>query len=299
MKNNNKLNKLIDALSRRQLLNWMPDELYLRLRFRIKVGYKLKLHKPVTFNEKLQWLKIFNRDEKYTQMVDKLNVKKYVSDTIGNEYVIPNIAGPWKSVNDIVFDDLPEKFVLKCTHDSGGTVICTEKKMLDIEKAKRKLSKSLRHNYYWQGREWPYKGVIPLIIAEQYIAGEDNIPPVDYKLMCFNGKVKCSFTVTNRFSKNGICVNFYDEKWQPMPFIRHYPKNPEEIACPNNYNKMVELAEKLSSGIPFVRVDFFEVNGKVYFGEMTFFPGGGMEEFCPEEWDSKLGDWIELPKITR
>lgn len=294
-----KIDRFIDAMSRRQLLNWMPDSLYLKIRFQLKTGYRLKLENPITFNEKIQWLKLYNHCPEYIQMVDKFNAKDYAADVIGMEYVIPNVGGPWEEFDQIDFNSLPDKFILKCTHDSGGTVLCTNKNEFDVVTAKKKIQKSLKHNYYWQGREWPYKGVKPQIIAEQYIGDENNTPPTDYKLMCFNGKVKCSFTVTNRFSEGSIYVNFYDENWEPMPFKRHYPRNPNEIPRPQNYRKMVELAEKLSKGIPFVRVDFFEVENRIFFGEMTFFPGGGMEEFEPFEWDKKLGEWIRLPEKRR
>ena len=289
------LNRLVNALARRQLLNWMPDWLYLKIRFRLKTGYSLNLKDPKTFNEKLQWLKLHDHSQEYVQMVDKYAVKSYVANAIGKEYVIPNVGGPWNGFEEIDFSQLPREFVLKCTHDSGGVIVCRDKSKIDSVTASKEFGQRLKHSYYWQGREWPYKNVKPQIIAEKLI-GSGDLAPTDYKLMCFNGKVRCSFTVTNRFKSEGIYVNFYDEKWQPMPFERHYPRNPVETERPQNYELMVELAEKLSYGIPFVRVDFFEVDDKIYFGELTFFPGNGMEEFEPFEWDRILGDWLVLPE---
>lgn len=293
--NREKIYIYFDMLSRHQLLNWMPDWMYLKIRFWIKTGYKLRLKEPVTFNEKMQWLKINYHNPEYTQMVDKYNAKKYLASVIGDEYIIPDVGGPWEKFDEIDFSKLPDRFVLKCTHDSGGTAICKDKSKFELDYVKQKFEKTLKHNYYWQGREWPYKGVKPQIIAEQLL-GSEEYAPTDYKLMCFNGKVKCSFTVTNRFSDGDIFVNFYDTEWNPMPFERHYHRNPQEIEKPKTYDLMVKLAEKLAKGIPFVRVDFFEVNGKIYIGELTFFPGGGMEEFEPFEWDEKLGSWLILPE---
>lgn len=272
----------------------MPDELYLKKVFLYKLGYPLDLQNPQTFNEKLQWLKLYDRNPEYTTMVDKYEVKKYVADKIGEQYVIPTL-GVWNSFDEIDFDALPNQFVLKCTHDSGGFVICRDKSNLDIESAKDKINKSLSVNYYYRGREWPYKNVKPRIIAEQYMEDASSDELKDYKLMCFNGKVKCSFVCSERFSEDGLKVTFYDRDWNVMPFERHYPRSQCPIAKPSSYDDMVRLAEQLSKDIPFVRVDFYEVSGKIYFGELTFYPGSGFEEFEPFEWDKTLGSWIRLP----
>ena len=272
----------------------MEDEEFLKKMYKIRMGKDLDLDNPQTFNEKLQWLKLYDRNPLYTKMVDKYEVKKYVADIIGDEYVIPTLGG-WDSFDDIDFEELPDKFVLKCTHDSGGLVICKDKKNLNKKEAREKLNKSLARNFYLLGREWPYKNVKPRIIAEKYMEDSETAELRDYKFLCFNGEVKCSFVCSDRFSEKGLHVTFFDKEWNVMPFDRHYPRVKEGLPKPTNYEKMIELAENLSKNIPFVRVDFYEVDGQIYFGELTFYPGNGMEEFDPEEWDYKLGEWITLP----
>lgn len=286
-------------LARLGLLNHMKDEKYLKKRFNYVFGYKLDLNNPQTFNEKLQWLKLYDRKPDYIKMVDKYEVKDYISQMIGQEYIVPTI-GVWERFDDIKFDELPNQFVLKCTHDSGGLVICKDKNNFDLIGARKKIEKSLKYNYFFMGREWPYKDVKPRIIAEKYMENDGNDEAqgelTDYKFMCFNGEVKCSFTCHNRYQEGGLKVTFYDRDWNVMPFERHYPRSIEGLPKPSNYEKMIKLAEKLSKGIPFVRIDFYESGGKIYFGEITFYPGSGFEEFTPTTWDYKLGSWIDLEK---
>ena len=276
----------------RTLLRLIPDRIYIQMQYFYHFHRFANFKNPQTFNEKLQWLKLHDHNPLYTTLVDKYAVKKWVADKIGEQYVIPTIA-VWEKAEDIDFDKLPNQFVLKVNHDSGGLVICKDKSKLDRQAAVAKLSRALKNNGYWSGREWPYKNVKPCIIAEKYMEDE-NHQLNDYKFMVFNGKVKCSFTCTERFSKDGLKVTFYDANWDIMPFERHYPRSKTPITKPLNYDEMVELAEKLSKDIPFVRVDFYSIKGKIYFGEMTFYPGSGLEEFTPQEWDKKLGDWLEL-----
>lgn len=274
---------------------YLPDALYLRIQYMVKMGQKLDLRYPLTFSEKLQWLKLYDRKPEYTTMVDKYAVKKYVADRIGEEYIIPTL-GVWDSFDEIDFDSLPDKFVLKCTHDSGGLVICRDKKTLDMDAARKKIEKSLRTDYYKLGREWPYKDVPRRIIAEKFMEdGTQGDALNDYKLMCFDGKVYCSFVCSGRNSEEGLRVTFYDREWKRLPFRRHYPSADKDFDMPLQYHRMIELAERLSKDIPFVRTDFYEIDGKLYFGELTLFPGNGMEEFSPEEWDERLGELIELP----
>lgn len=414
------------------ILKKIPDPIYIKLLYRRRTGKTLNLKNPVTFNEKLQWLKLYNRKPEYSMMVDKYEVKKYVAKKIGEQYIIPTL-GVWNHFDEIDFDMLPEQFVLKCTHDSGGLVIVKDKKKLDRDAARKKIEDSLSNDYYLRGREWPYKNVKPRIIAEKYMTDESevelkdykvfnfngeakfiqvdygrftnhkrnlysidweyinaaiqypsdqsvqinkpekldemlmlarklsaSIPYVrtdfysindkiyfgeitffaeagfgkftpeqfgveigswiklpsggvlikksnwilylrnkpdeltDYKFMCFNGKVKCSFVCSERFSETGLKITFFDREWNALPFERHYPKSLKRIPKPLNYEKMIYLAERLSKDIPFVRVDFYEISGNIYFGELTFFPGNGLEIFNPEEWDKILGSWIEL-----
>ncbi len=275
------------------LCNNVSDEEYLRQIYRFRMGKDLNLDNPKTFNEKLQWLKLHDRKPEYTTMVDKYEVKKYVADIIGEEYIIPTL-GVWDNVGDIEFDKLPNQFVLKCTHDSGSIVICKDKSKLDFEEAKKKLKKGLDRNLFWYGREWPYKDVKPRIIAEPYMEDGKAHELIDYKFMCFNGVVKCSFTCSERFTESGLKVTFFDKDWNVMPFERHYPASKNPPKKPINYDKMIQFSEKLSKGILFVRVDFYEINGQLFFGELTFYPGSGFEEFTPEEWDYKLGDFLKL-----
>lgn len=432
---------LFGSLGHRGFFNWMSDEQYLKILYKTRMGKPLNLDNPQTFNEKLQWLKLYDHNPEYTTMVDKYAAKKWVADRIGGEYIIPTL-GVWEHFDDIDFDKLPDQFVLKCNHDSGGLVICRNKSKLDINSARKKINKCLKHNYYWGNREWPYKNVSPKIIAEKYMTDEsgvelkdykifnfdgepklievdynrfvehkrnlyttdwqyieaaiqyptdpnhqidrpkqfekmlelarklsEGIPHVrtdfyciddkiyfgeltfyhesgfgkytpeslgkemskwlklpgggyilisdfavfvlreetsaeneelkDYKFMCFNGQVKCVFTVTERFSGDGLKVTFFDLDWNPLPFERHYPKSEKPIPKPYNFEKMIELAEKLSENIPFVRVDFYESGAKIYFGELTFYPGSGFEEVTPEEWDHKLGNWLDLSTLKQ
>lgn len=277
------------------ILNWMSDKSFLNLTYWVHYGRKLNLENPQTFNEKLQWLKVYNRKPEYTMMVDKYEVKQFVANIIGDEYIIPTI-GVWDRVEDIPFDSFPNQYVIKCTHDSGSVCICKDKESFNVEKARKELAKGLKKNLFYWGREWPYKDVKPRIIAEKYL--EDSYTEQndlrDYKMMCFNGEVKCTFVCSDRFNGEGLKVTFFDKNWNKLPFGRYYPVADYAIAKPATYDKMVELAEKLASKIPFVRVDFYEINNRPYFGEMTFFPGNGVEEFYPDEWDYKLGSWIEL-----
>ena len=285
--------RAVARLSGMKISHIIPDKKFLSMQFRALFNRKIDWESPTSFNEKLQWLKVYDRNPEYCQLVDKFEVKKYVAALIGNEYIIPTL-GVWDSFDDIDFDQLPDKFVLKCTHDSGSVVICQNKSSFDVDKAREKLEKKLKRNMFWWGREWPYKNVKPRILAEQFME-DDSGELRDYKFMCFNGKVRCAFTCTDRFSGKGLHVTFFDKDWNVMPFERSFPSAKEGVPKPLNYEKMLVLAEKLSADIPFVRVDFYEVGGQIYFGELTFFPGNGMEAFQPEEWDYRLGEWINLP----
>lgn len=287
---------MIMYLGNKGRLKWLSDEVYLKAIFNAKLNKNLDLGNPKSFNEKLQWLKLYDRNPKYSKLVDKYEVREFISNSIGEEYLIPMI-GVWDSVDEINFELLPKQFVLKCTHDSGSVVVCTDKEELDVEKVKKKLNIALKRNYYYPSREWTYKNVKPRIIAEQYMVNDSGEELKDYKFMCFNGEVKCSFVCLNRYSGNGLNVNFYDMNWNLMPFERHYPCSKIKVEKPTKFEKMVELATILSQEIPFVRVDFYEINGSIYFGELTFYPGAGYEEFTPEEYDYILGSWIKLPKV--
>lgn len=274
------------------LYNYLDDESFLKKIFLKKIGMPLNLNNPQTFNEKLQWLKLHDRKDVYTSMVDKYEAKTHAAKIIGNEYIIKTL-GLYNNFDEINFDLLPDKFVIKCTHDSGGLVIVKDKTTFDKRKAKRIIDKSLKRNYYYVGREWPYKNVLPRIIIEEYIEDEVNNDLIDYKIMCFNGQPKVIFTCTDRYS-DALKVTFFDLDWNKLPFERHYKSSNKVIAKPKNLKKMLDLSRKLSKGIPFVRIDWYEVKNKLYFGEYTFYPGSGFEEFRPEKYDLILGKNLDI-----
>ncbi len=274
--------------------HFVNPEKYLQRMFQKRMGYELNLQNPQTYNEKLQWMKLYDHNPLYTKLVDKYEVKEFVSETIGSQYIIPTIA-VWDRVCDIDFDMLPNQFVLKCTHDSGGIVICKDKTSFDTSNAKKILRKSLRRNFYYMGFEWPYKDVKPRIIAETYMEDSTVKELRDYKFFCFDGNVKALFIATER-QKEGVDVkfDFFDENFNHLPFKQGHEnasKVPEKPIC---FDEMKILASVLSKNIPHVRVDFYEVDGKIYFGEMTFFHHGGWTPFEPKEWDIIFGNWLNI-----
>lgn len=292
----NKLYLLLRILGSRGYLNFIPDDLYIKLIYKYKMNKSLNLDNPSLFNEKLQWLKLNDRKYLYTKLVDKYGVREYISEKIGKQYLIP-LIGVYDRFEDINFDRLPNKFVLKTTHDSGGVVICRDKSNFNINKARKKLNKSLRRNYYYTWREWPYKYVKPRIICEEYMKDKSHEDLKDYKFMCFNGSVKCILVCSDRNSFEGVKMDFYDEKWNRIKCKRpNHPNSIEDIEKPKNLDEMLDLSIKLSSNIPFIRVDFYEVNGKIYFGELTFYPASGFDKFDPDIYDKILGDWLKLPE---
>ena len=271
-----------------------PDKLYLSILFWCRMGKKIDWASPQTYSEKLQWLKLYNRDPKYTVMVDKAAVKDYVASIIGKEYIIPTLA-IWDKTSEIEWDSLPEKFVLKCTHDSGGVVICKDKNNFDRQNAIQKIDKALKSNYYYLHREWPYINVPRRIIAEQYM--EDGFGELrDYKWFCFDGEVKALFIATDRSKgDHATRFDFFDENFNHLPFTNGHPNADVQPEKPKMFEEMKALAAKLSKGIPHVRIDFYEVGTKIYFGEMTFFHWSGFMPYDPEEWDYKFGSWLKLP----
>ena len=277
--------------------NRMSDERFLKKAFKVIMKKKLNLDNPQTFNEKLQWLKLYDRKPIYTTMVDKYEVKKYVASIIGEEYVIPTL-GIWERFDDIDFDALPNRFVLKCTHDSGGLAICTDKSKFDKLSAKKKLERSLQRNFYWVGREWPYKNVKPRIIAEEYMEDTGIAELRDYKFFCFGGVAKCYKVDFDRFIAHKANYFTVDGKQMKLGEKICPPDFDKTISIPANIGKMKEFAEKLSEAQPFLRTDFYDVDGKVYFGELTFYPANGFGRFIDEENDKLLGSWIKLPECA-
>ena len=278
-----------------KILNYLPDSLFLKIKwYGRRMPYRLNLRNPETFNAKLQWMKLYDHNPLYTLLVDKFKVKEYVADRIGSKYVIP-IIGRWNSVDEIDWENLPSQFVIKCSHDCGGHVICRDKTKLNIKEAKEKLRVALKRNYYYDGREWPYKNVVPTIFAEKYM--EDEFGELrDYKFFCFNGDVKAMFIATDRSKAIEPFFDFFDNDFNHLPFTQGHPNAPQTPAKPKCFDEMKKLAAKLSLGLPQVRVDFYEVNGQIYFGEFTFFHFDGTVKFNPLEWDYKFGSWINLPQ---
>lgn len=278
----------------RYSLRFLPDKMYIKLYYFAKFKHFCNLKNPQTFNEKIQWLKLNDRKPIYSKLVDKYEVRKYIEKKIGKEYLVP-LYGIWEKFDDIDFDKLPQKFVLKCTHDSGGVVICKNKKEFDKKIAKKTIENCLNHNFYYIAREWPYKNVKPRIIAEKYLENEDKTEGLkDYKFMCFNGRMKCCFVCFNRDENNDPLINIYDSEWNKMPFQRKNEGSNRILKKPNKFEKMIELAEILSKEMPFARIDFYDVDDRIYFGEITLYPAGGFKRFDPDEYDKILGDWLEL-----
>ena len=273
----------------------LKDKVFLSYRYESIFKKKLNLVNPQTYNEKIQWLKLNDRKDIYTTMVDKYEAKRYVANIIGEEYVIPTI-GVYNSFDEIDFDKLPKQFVIKCTHDSGGVIVVKDKNKLNIDDVKSLISKSLKTNFYYRGREWPYKNVKPRIIIEPYLEDKKVHELRDYKFFAFSGKVKLMFIASNRQGKGDTYFDFFDRNFKHLDIINGHPMNPKGVEKPKNYKKMIELAEKLSNKVPQVRIDFYEINGKIYFGEITFYHWSGFTPFEPEEWDLKLGKLIELPR---
>lgn len=277
----------------------MPDKVYLKHMFLARMGKRLDLEHPRTYNEKLQWMKLYDRKPEYSMMVDKYDVKTYVSAIIGQDHIIP-MLGVWDSFDEIDFDKLPKRFVLKCTHDSGGHVICKDKDHLDLAAARKTLSSRLKRNYYKLYREWPYKDVKPRIIAEAYMEdAEGKGDLTDYKLHFFNGECKAILEYSNRFGTNGAYKDYYTPDWQHMDFLKG-PSSyaPERSRRPVEMDEMIELGRLIAKNYLAVRVDFYIINHRIYFGEITFFPAGGFCAFDPEEWDEVFGGWIHLPTDT-
>jgi hypothetical protein len=274
----------------------LPNGLYLKLFFWSVNGYKLNLSAPVTFCEKIQWLKLNDHKPIYHRMVDKVNVKSYITEKIGEQYVIPTLA-VWETLDDIDITQLPNKFVLKTTTGGGshGVQICRDKSQFDLENAKKLLKQSSRINIFSKYKEWAYKDVKLRYFAEQYIEDCNNEDLVDYKVYCFNGMPKYIQVIRNRNTKETI--DFFDTNWNHQSFIGLNPKAERsrvEIKKPRELEQMLDLAKRLSYKIPFLRVDLYNVNGKVYFGETTFYPASGFGKFNPNEWDTKLGAYIDL-----
>lgn len=275
---------------------FLSDTAFLKMVYPHYIGEKLDLDNPTTFNAKIQWLKLNYYDSRFPKLVDKASVKQYVASVIGEEYIIPTI-GVWDSFDDIDFDSLPDGFVIKTTNGGGGdgVVVVKDKSTFDKASARKKINTNLKLDISKYYKEWPYKDVPRRIIVEELIPVPDGVELLDYKLLSFNGTVRCSYVGSNRFREGGVHYTYYDREWKRLPFEMLHHEGPSEFPKPKYYDEMIRLAEKLSVDIPFVRVDFYEANDKIYFGEMTFFTGSGFLAFSPKEWDAIVGSWLTLP----
>lgn len=273
----------------------IPDKWYLALRYRMKLGQWPNLKNPQLYTEKLQWLKLYDRKPEYTTMVDKYEAKKYIADIVGDQYIIPTY-GVWEKFDDIDFESLPNRFVLKCTHNSGGVIVCMDKQSFDIDKARKVIEDCLRENYYWHSREWQYKNVKPRIIAEEYLYDTDypDDSIMDYKFLCFDGEPKLIYYAEE--NTDDPYADIYDMNFQKQNIQFPEPNSPVIAKEPERFEEMKEIARKLSKHSAHLRVDFYNVNGKLYVGELTFYHCAGIFHIQPEKWNRILGDWITLPK---
>ena len=287
----------IRLIALRLLAYILPAKLFLSIRFHGNLGYWIDWNNPRTYNEKLQWLKLYNRRPEYTLLVDKVKVKEVVADKIGEEYIIPNL-GVWKTADEIDFDSLPNKFVIKCNHNSGlGMYICRDKAAMDVESVRKGLAKGLKENYTLLNKEWPYKKVPRRILAEVFLEESGCVVPNDYKVMCFDGKVKLIEVHSGRFTDNHT-QDFYDREWNLTKITQGSYGGFNTIPSPKPalLEEMIRLSEILAEGIPHVRVDWYIINNRLYFGEMTFFDGSGFEPYDRYEDELLLGSWITLPE---
>lgn len=290
--------KLIVHLNNTSFTRFIPDVLCLKCIYRDQTGKRLDLKNPKGFNEKLQWLKLYNHQPQYNNLVDKFEAKNFVAGIIGEDYIIPSL-GVWEDIEDVDISKLPEQFVLKTTHDSKGVVICKDRNTFNWEAAKEKLKKHLNKNFYYGGREWPYKDVKPRIIAEEYKEDKVTGELRDYKFFCFNGQPKVLYIAQGRGIGNEVVADFFDMEFNHLDLKIDHEMATSIPEKPYNFDLMKQLASRLSSGLPHVRVDFYEANGNVFFGELTFFHCSGFANFHPDKWDKTFGDWIILPKKKR
>lgn len=294
---NNAFGSRENRLAILNFLRFIPDKTMLKIEYRLKLKKRLRLNPPITFNEKLQWLKLYDRKPEYTIMADKYAVREYIKDKIGERYLVP-IYGVWDDAHDIDFDKLPNEFVLKCTHDSGSVTICRDKRSLDKNNTIQKFSKMLKRNSYIAGREWPYKNIKPRVIAEMLLKEKNYEYLPVYKIFCFNGDPKIIQQLQNDKQENET-VDYFDINWNRLNMKQRFPNSEVPLPRPQTLDEMLEIAKKLSKGIPFVRIDLYEVNGKILFSEHTFYTDAGYSIFEPEEenWDERLGEYIDLRNI--
>lgn len=286
-----------NGLARRRLLDWVPDRLFLKVQYYLKLGRRLNIDHPTLYNEKVQWIKLYDRNPQYNIFVDKLAVRQYVKDTVGEKYLIPEIAH-YDRPEDIAWDQLPDRYVLKCTHGSSCNIVQDGKKdAAAIERLKARIPGWMKSNWFYLSREWPYLDVKPRILIEKFMQGPDGSVPYDYKFLCFNGEPRYVIVDVDRYKDGGLGHrrNFYDLNWVRQDMFNRHPGYEGDVPRPSCLDEMVEVARKLSKGIPHIRIDLYQVGEQVYFGEMTFFHGFGMEVFRPRQFEEHLGSLIHLP----
>jgi len=290
--------RIFNILNNRGFFRFVNDKHFLKIIYYDRFRKKLNLKNPSLFTEKLQWLKLYDRNPLYTKLVDKYAVREYIKEKLGEEYLIPLIA-VYDKVDEIEWDKLPNQFVIKCTHGSGSNIICKDKNKLSIRESKKKLKKWMRKNWYWFGREWPYKNVKPRIIIEKFMVDANSKQLKDYKLMCFNGSPKIIQVMSNRINGK-YNLNHFSITWENLNFeqIGLVPSN-EKIDKPKNLDRMVDFARELSKNIPFVRLDFYEINGELFFGEFTLYPVSGFHQFEDISSDVQLGNMLSIDFMER
>lgn len=282
---------------RKTLMNslfFLPDKLYLQLFYFAAVGKFINFKSPEGYNEKLQWLKINRKNPEYSKLVDKLAVRDHIKNTLGEEYLFP-LLGVFNSFDEINFAELPNQFVLKCNHDSGSTKVIKDKSALtekDFKELRTHFSNRLKHDYFYAGREYPYKGIKSCIMIEKLMVDTGKSDITDYKFFCFDGVPKVLLVATDR--QTDCRFDYFDMDFNHLDIIDHFPQSEKPIPKPLCFDKMKELAAQLSQGIKTVRMDFYEINGQIYFGEYTFFSGGGFDLYIQPEWEKQMGDWIKL-----
>ena len=291
----NKINNRLKYYYLNIMMVILPDNMFVKCKYRLVLKRRLHLKHPKLFTEKLQWIKLHDRKPIYHKMVDKIGMKSYVTDLIGPDHVIPTIMS-WNHPDEIKLDELPEKFILKNTFDSGTYAICVDKNNFDLEAAKKRLLITWKHDYSIYSREWPYRGLEKKTFAEPLINDGKGDYLTDYKIYTFNGEPKLMYITSNRGSKDGLCIDFYDENGNHVDISQlGYNNNPVTPPIPVHYQQMLEYARILSRDTYHLRVDFYEIGDKIYVGELTFFDGGGFFEFNDKKYDELLGSWIHLP----
>lgn len=277
-----------------KLCRMLPDKAFVAIKYWVVAKRKLNLSNPVFYNEKIQWLKLYDRKPLYSQLVDKVDVRSYVAERVGSQYLIPQL-GVYDSVDQIDWDSLPMQCVFKANHTSGDVLICTDTQTMDREKTKQEISHWLEKNYYWYNREWPYKDVRPRIVCEPYLVDESGYELKDYKIYVFNGVPKLIQVDFDRYSSHKR--NIYTTDWHYVDVMFHYPTHPEiQIPKPECLEEMLEFAEALGKDLAHVRVDVYVIQGKIFFGELTLYKGGGFAPFEPMSFEKEMGAWLELPR---